>query len=340
MEKDIAALAQVEISIVIPARNEAEYLADCLAAIRRAGTEALSCEVIVVDNNSTDNTAEIARKFGCKLISSGKPGPGATRNAGASSAKGKFVAFIDADCRVPESWFSRMREYFESEDVVATGCKISPDFNSASWVEMASFHLNQRRGKKISGNAIRVQWLGTSNLMVRKEAFDKAGGFDENLLTCEDYDLCRRLFDVGKIILDTRIFVVHLREEKSLKMVFQKELHRGQRSLRSWIKGGFRLHEAPSLFGPLLFLLMIVAASILLFFKVKYAALVLCVGLVIPFAVTLRSHEARLRPALFIKCIAVICTYLIARGFALMKEAFGSLISSGMVRLLNNRGSR
>ncbi len=93
------------VSVVIPAYNEETYLLSCLESIKRQDYAA-EYEVIVVDNASNDSTAKIARDWGAKVVYESKRSPACARQKGAEVAKGKIIAFIDADTRAPAHWLS------------------------------------------------------------------------------------------------------------------------------------------------------------------------------------------------------------------------------------------
>src|SRR5260370_38678127 len=101
------------LSVVIPAYNEEKYIASCLESIiEDAGKDIL--EIIVVDNASTDHTADVAKKFkGVKVVHEGRKGLTKARQAGLMAAKGDLIAYIDADTHVKKGWFHKVRQEFE-----------------------------------------------------------------------------------------------------------------------------------------------------------------------------------------------------------------------------------
>jgi glycosyltransferase involved in cell wall biosynthesis len=110
------------VSVVIPAYNEEIYLLSCLESIK-SQDYAGEYEVIVVDNASTDNTAKIARDWGAKVVYESKRSPACARQKGAEVAKGKIIAFIDADTKAPTHWLSTIvwRFLCEREIVALSG---------------------------------------------------------------------------------------------------------------------------------------------------------------------------------------------------------------------------
>jgi glycosyltransferase involved in cell wall biosynthesis len=101
-----------QLSIVIPAYNEEDFLPRCLESIK-AQVDAPSYEIIVVDNNSSDTTPYIAKKFGARLISEMQPGVVFARQAGLQAAKGDIVISTDADTYFASDWLKNIGTFFE-----------------------------------------------------------------------------------------------------------------------------------------------------------------------------------------------------------------------------------
>ena len=182
----------MKVSIVIPAHNAAATLGECLAAsINQTYTDR---EVIVVDDGSTDATPEIARKFPVTVLQQPKSGPAAARNAGARVANGEIVAFTDSDCIPHCDWVSRLIQGF-SEDVGAVGGTYGIA-NSGSM--LARIIHNEIRGRH-ARFSYEVDFLGSYNLVVKRDVFNALNGFDENFRAAsgEDNDLSYRIHDAG-----------------------------------------------------------------------------------------------------------------------------------------------
>ncbi len=108
----------LSISVVIPAYNEQAYLAQCLDSLISQKTA--PDEIIVVDNNSTDDTARIARSYsGVKVIAEPKQGIVHARNAGFNAAEGDIIARCDADSILPPSWIQQILAAFKAGDIAA-----------------------------------------------------------------------------------------------------------------------------------------------------------------------------------------------------------------------------
>lgn len=112
----------MNISVVIPAYNEQQYISACLSSLSKQ-TKA-PFEIIVVDNNSSDKTCEIVRRQfpHVRLIHEPKQGMAHARNAGYNAARGTIIARCDADCRPPADWISQIEKQFTDTSVnVVTG---------------------------------------------------------------------------------------------------------------------------------------------------------------------------------------------------------------------------
>lgn len=108
----------MKISVVIPVHNEQDYIEACLKHLLAQSRPA--DEIILVDNNSTDQTVEIAARYPqVTIIHEPIQGITPARNAGYSAAHGDIIARTDADCRPPKGWLKRIERAFEKEDIDA-----------------------------------------------------------------------------------------------------------------------------------------------------------------------------------------------------------------------------
>lgn len=107
-------ITRLSVSIVIPAHNEERHLKNCLEAIKAQTVAPL--EVIVVDNNSTDNTAKIAQKYKfVKVVPAQRQGIVYARGAGFDAARGDIIGRIDADIQIPKDWVAHVAAFYEDE---------------------------------------------------------------------------------------------------------------------------------------------------------------------------------------------------------------------------------
>jgi glycosyltransferase involved in cell wall biosynthesis len=200
-----------DISVIVPAYNEEKYIFDCLSSVFVWKTDR-SFEVIVVDNNSEDTTAEIASKFNVKLVLEKKPGASAARNTGASLAKSEILYFLDADCRLLPGVLGKILEAFDTHpDVtIVAGPPIYDRDGFLPYLitdKLQYFYFYMRIFKVIT----KVDLFPGGGFAIKKDVFEKVGGFDETIDSQEivlpdDLDLAIRLKKAGlnKLLFDKK----------------------------------------------------------------------------------------------------------------------------------------
>lgn len=245
-------------SIIIPARNEERYIGRCLQSIRAVKWPSDDYEVLLIDNGSSDRTAQIATDHGARVYIRPGDSVAGLRNFGASQSVGKILVFIDADCTVSPEWLSKASQYLDQAEVVSFGSPpVVPD--DCTWVQHAWFHIRRKAG------VAETEWLESMNMFVRKEAFEQVGGFNPELVTCEDYDLSVRLRSLGRLISDDRILAVHHGEASSLGHFFRKEHWRALGNIRGMGSHSFDWRELPSVLLPLIYCFFVLAMVVCLF---------------------------------------------------------------------------
>ena len=194
------------ISIIIPALNEEKYLPLLLESVKKQkfGVPSGSYEIILADAGSKDKTLEIAKKYNCKIIPGGLPAKG--KNEGAKIAKGDILFFADADIFLPDNFFKKATTEFNERKLdIASFCLIPVPRSKIS-----SFFLNVFYNKPI----VLLESVlphAAMGIFVKRELFEKIGGFDEDIKLSEDHYLARRAKKLFKakfgIIKSTEIFV-------------------------------------------------------------------------------------------------------------------------------------
>lgn len=314
-------------SVIIPARNEEAHIADCVASIFGCDWERSDFEVIVVDHGSTDRTADLAESQGARVIRYGHDGSiSALRNRGATEARGEVLAFLDADCTVSSDWFRQAARYLERNDVVSFGSPPVPP-EPGTWVQQAWFLVRQR-----GAAAAETEWLESMNLFVRQEAFWIIGGFDELLVTCEDYDLSLRLRLLGKMVSDPRIVAVHHGEAASVGHFFRKEYWRGTSNLAGMLSHGFSARELPSVALPMVHALFALGALLSLAgclltgrgIPVRAALLAFVVWQAPLLLLSAWKNRSRLAPVRTLQLYLLFNVYFLARGGSLFPGQRGA----------------
>lgn len=166
------------ISVIVPTLNEAENIPDLVENVRHCG----ECELIVVDGGSTDATWD--RAAGADLRLRSEPGRAVQQNAGAAASRGDVLLFLHADCRLEPKAFEAIRQALSDPKCVG-GC-FRQRIDADGW----AYRLLE------CGNALRVRWFGLAygdqGIFVRREVFERIGGFPK-LRLMEDVYLMKRL---------------------------------------------------------------------------------------------------------------------------------------------------
>lgn len=177
-----------KISVVIPAFNESAMLPLCLKAVRDQdyGGE---IELIVVDNASTDNTAEIAKNYQAHVLYEPKRGIVFARRAGFRQASSEIIASTDADTLVPANWLSQIEKaLIDKKYSGVVGAYTLCNTNTLSKKLIKLLIPFFRTADRLLG----AHFAG-ANFAVRKTAYNEVGGFKTEFLTGEDLDLSYRL---------------------------------------------------------------------------------------------------------------------------------------------------
>ena len=191
----------MNISVVIPAFNEEKRIEACLKSIASQTYKPL--EVIVVDNNSTDKTAKIAKSFGAQVIIEKQQGVTYARNRGFEIAKGEIIARTDADTIVPSNWLERINDHFEKDkklDAVSGPAIFGLRFFTPI-VRLLVFEAN----KRIFGH----YGLYGPNFAIKKSAWERVKNevcMDDERVH-EDTDIAIHIGKEGKIGYDPKLKV-------------------------------------------------------------------------------------------------------------------------------------
>lgn len=242
-------MAVPSIAVVIPTYNEEQFIGRCLRAVADVNYPVERLSVVVMDNFSDDNTKAIASTFAVKIVDVPRSTIAATRNTIGLHTRSDLIAFLDADCVVSREWLDVAAKHFDDSSVVAVGCYPSVIVGESSEFQVLMSRLYRRASRR----PVSVDWLPSSNMIVRSSAFQKIGGFNERLETCEDSDLGYRLRRLGTLLYDNGVEVYHLREPRDLGELFSKELWRARGNLYGFVSHGMSFSEVPSVLFPIIF---------------------------------------------------------------------------------------
>lgn len=304
------------ITIVIPVKNEENYIARCLQAVLNQEHE--SFNVIVVDNGSTDNTVKIVKEFHDVTLLEKKDGTIASvRNYGASQSRSDFIAFLDGDCVPPSQWIKTGLALLIEKEASCVGFTASAPNASENWVSRTWHILSS---SSTHDSSCYVNWLSSFNLIVKRNCFEEINGFDESLETCEDYDLGRRLSGSSKLWFSRELSIQHLGTVNSLKQFFLKELWRGKSSLKQakTTSSGFKsiLGIIIPIFYSIISVLILIG-SVFFPFLFTYFLLFL---LFLPSLYALRRLKKLSHLKKYPLMVLLSFVYLFARGIAILRK--------------------
>jgi len=198
-------------STVLPVYNGAETLPECLQALLAQTLPVDQYQVIVVDDGSTDDTAEVARSFGVQVISQPNAGPAAARNRGAQAAQGDILLFTDADCIPAPDWVERMAAAFTEPNVVGTkGVYRTRQRELVARFVQAEYEDRYDRMRTLEP----IDFVDTYSAGYRRDVFLAFGGFDTSFPTAsvEDQEFSFRLAEAGHRLVfvpDAQVFHTH-----------------------------------------------------------------------------------------------------------------------------------
>ena len=181
----------MKISIIIPAYNEENYLPATLEKIGAALANAdCDSETIVVDNESTDKTKQIAENFGAKVFTETEHNIAKVRNTGAKNAVGDVLIFVDADTIVPTSLLQKIADAMKDERCFGGAAAVDYEQFERKWMK---FYL---RGWQFWGTFFNMKQGATQ--FCRKAVFENLGGYDETIFMGEDVIFYWRLAKFAK----------------------------------------------------------------------------------------------------------------------------------------------
>lgn len=192
----------MKVTIVTPAHNEAAALPACLKALAEQQTNH-QYKVIVVDNKSTDKTAEIAKSWQARLnlrvISEPKKGRGSARRRGFAQAKTDIILSTDADSIAPKNWIEDTVNALANHSnaaAVSGSSYIQDGTKLTNWTMKVGMPLSLRLYRLFVGHYM----LTGANFALRRDIYLKAGGFDKQRDMLDDVDLSFRVARLGKIL--------------------------------------------------------------------------------------------------------------------------------------------
>ncbi|MBI3249848.1 MAG: glycosyltransferase family 2 protein [Deltaproteobacteria bacterium] len=215
-----------EVSVIVPTYNRREFVHEAMASVY--AQTFLDFELLVVDDGSTDGTAEVMLEFpDARYLWQENLGVSAARNAGAAASRGHLLAFLDSDDLWQPRKLATQVDFFhthpeaqicQTEEIwLRNGMRINPH------------HKHRKPSGDIFVRSLALCLVSPSAVMLRRAFFEQLGGFDEHLPACEDYDLWLRIAAMEP---------VHLLDEP---LVIKRGGHADQLSRQFWGMDRFRV---------------------------------------------------------------------------------------------------
>ncbi len=190
--------SSILLSVIVPARDAAATIADCLQALmhQQCYTLGHDYEIILVDDGSIDTTAKIAEEIGVRVVHQANAGPAAARNTGVEHALGELVCFTDADCIPTPDWLSQMTAPFANPEVVGVkGAYLCQEKQLVPRFVQQEFEYKYQALSKLP----KIDFIDTYSAAYRKSVFIENGGFDPRfpVPSVEDQEFSFRLARKG-----------------------------------------------------------------------------------------------------------------------------------------------
>lgn len=185
------------LSIIIPVRNEARLLTQCLASLKNQRT-AYPYEILIVDTNSTDTSLDIANRYHTTVISEPKRGKVYAFITGAKKARGDILCFTEADCVLPPNWLQTIGDYLtQNPQVIAVSSDY--DFHSSTWLYQTLAAVVHPITRFIYWIMYRSTSFRGTNFAITKTGYQKIGGFSRRYFELYDVELGIRASKIGTI---------------------------------------------------------------------------------------------------------------------------------------------
>ena len=263
------------ISVVIPVKNSESTIGECIEALNRSNYN--NFEIVVVDDNSSDNSIDIARSHGCKIVKSkGDGGVSAARNSGAESAESDIILFIDADITLRGNSLKIIEDGFLKRD---TDAIVGVQSRNLRFKDFYSQFKNLWMIYTYTRFPSYVPLFYTSIASIKKDVFFKAGGFDINykMPNVEDTEFGQRLSELGyRVYLERKLEVEHVkkynitsilktdfyRSDGLVKMVLRRGLKKFFSKNKTSVPSSFMIQLPFALGFPVLFLSFLLSKNI------------------------------------------------------------------------------
>ena len=220
LTKGMIEAQQVFVSVIIPAYNAEDHIADCLNAIRNS--DYTHYEIIVVNDCSSDGTIERISNIPCRILKTPeRTGPAGARNLGIEHAAGDMLVFVDADIVIQPSTIRQLLESFLKRPDIISVCGTYD--THCNYRNISSLYQKSYNEYKIKFLPTYGPYITTAICCVPRDVVSAAGGLRAHIYTGEDYELGLRLTEGGHVnFLNKSITVTHNKHVTFRQLIKQK----------------------------------------------------------------------------------------------------------------------
>ncbi len=317
------------VSIVVAAYNSQDTIGACIESL--LDLDYPEKEIIVVDDGSTDKTAEIAKGYPIKLVSQSKKGASAARNRGLENSNHDIVAYTDSDAEVTRDWLKKLVANFSEDEIGAvTGRTVfAVDKHCTSYIR--SLDIDERNARRGKCTAL----ANGPNCAFRKDLLKKVGGFDPSWYHAEDTEVSYRILKEGYKIVYEPEAVVHHTPENDWRDFLRKRYRDAKaftrmlwfHTSRAFFRDDF---VTPNMkVQPFLFALIISSPPLFYFLHISslFWILFLALGVAMNIPFSYRVSKKSGRASFFVKALLLTT----ARGFC-----WGFGLAVGGIKNLRN----
>ena len=204
------------ISVIVPVYNAEKTIKNCVESLLNQDCPKTYYELIVVDNNSPDNSMDIIKSYPIKIVVCLEKGSYAARNEGARHANGEILAFTDADCEVSKNWLKEIDNSFIGGNIAAVQGPGNRTLQNNLKVKVECLSRTMSKEKF---------WGDTKNFAVRKSVFDAVGGFNSFITGCDALFFQTLLLKRHNIEFNDNMIVFHVFPTDFLKLIRKNWKH-------------------------------------------------------------------------------------------------------------------
>lgn len=217
------------VSVIVPVFNGESTIGECLNSLMRMDYPTEKREIVVVDNNSTDGTSDIVKKYAVKYVREARQGIPYARNRGIVFSKGDILVWVDADCLVTTKWLNELVQGFDNKEIGVVAGEVVAFPSQTPAERFMATYKPRWNGQNLSFPD--KKYFITACLGIRREVFQEIGLFDAQFagVACEDIDFSWRFFRDSSFKFDFRPkAIVFHRNRSSAPALFSRYFRIGQ----------------------------------------------------------------------------------------------------------------